>query len=105
MAGLAGAQQFGLGMKIKMRAGVALIAIAVTFTGVVSSPAPVKAQGLLDALFKSPAQRKREQAARERAQQETAAPKPVARISGPSYRTYKPDNLVRVDFGLSLIHI
>lgn len=82
-----------------MRAGVALIAIAVTFTGVVAATPPVQAQGLLDALFKSPAQRKREQLARERAQQEAAAPKPVTRISGPTYRTYKPDTLVKVDFG------
>jgi len=86
-------------MSIKMRAGVALIAIAVTFTGVVAATPPVQAQGLLDALFKSPAQRQREQMARERAQQQAVAPKPVARISGPSYRTYKPDTLVKVDFG------
>ena len=81
---------------------MALIAIAVSFTGVVATPAPVQAQGLLDALFKSPAQRKREREAREQARQEAAAArqvKPVVRISGPSYRTYKPDTLVNVDFG------
>lgn len=88
-------------MSIKIRAGVALIAIAVTFTGVVAPTPPVQAQGLLDALFKSPAQRKREKVARERARQEAAAPKkPVkqVRISGPSYRRYKPDTLVQVAF-------
>ncbi|MBV6650606.1 MAG: L,D-transpeptidase family protein, partial [Hoeflea sp.] len=84
-----------------MRAGVALIAIAVSFTGVVATTPPVQAQGLLDALFKSPAQRKREQAAREQARQDAAAARQVkpVRISGPSYRTYKPDTLVKVDFG------
>jgi len=82
-----------------MRTGVALIAIAVTFTGVVAAPPPVQAQGLLEALFKSPGQRQREKAARERARQEAEAPKPVVRISGPRYRTYKPDTLVKVDFG------
>ncbi|MEM5472419.1 L,D-transpeptidase family protein [Hoeflea sp. AS60] len=88
-------------MSIKIRAGVALIAIAVSFSGVVATTPPVHAQGLLDALFKSPAQRKREKVAREQARQEVQAPvaKPVARISGPSYRTYKPDTLVSVDFG------
>ena len=87
-------------MSIKIRAGVALIAIAVTFTGVVAPTPPVQAQGLLDALFKSPAQRKREQEAREQARREAAAPKPVkqVRISGPSYRRYKADSLVQVDF-------
>ena len=85
-------------MNIKMRAGVALIAIAVTFTGMVAATPPVQAQGLLEALFKNPAQRKREQQAREQALQVPDAPKPVARISGPSYRTYKPDTLVNVDF-------
>jgi len=75
-----------------------MIAIAVTFTGVVAATPPVQAQGLLDALFKSPAQRKREKIARSQAKQETVAPKPVARISGPSYRRYKPDTLVQVDF-------
>ncbi|OCW57935.1 L,D-transpeptidase family protein [Hoeflea olei] len=89
-------------MTIKMRAGVAAIAIAVTFTGVVAAPPPVQAQGLLDVLFKSPAQRQREKLAREQARQEAvqaAEPvKPVKRISGPSYRTYKPDTLVAVDF-------
>ncbi|MDF1607367.1 L,D-transpeptidase family protein [Hoeflea sp. YIM 152468] len=89
-------------MSIKMRAGVAMIAIAVTFTGVVSVPPPVQAQGLLDALFKNPAQRNRERLARQRAREEAAAPpvvtKPIPRISGPSYRTYKPDALVKVDF-------
>ncbi|WP_290998254.1 L,D-transpeptidase family protein [Hoeflea sp.] len=89
-------------MNIKMRAGVAMIAIAVTFTGVVAAPPPVQAQGLLDALFKSPAQRERERMARQQARQETVTaaqpPKPVAKISGPTYRTYKPDTLVRVDF-------
>jgi L,D-transpeptidase YcbB len=86
-------------MSFKMRAGVALIAIAVSFTGVVATTPPVQAQGLLDALFKNPAQRKREQAARQQALQAVEAPKPVARISGPTYRTYKPDTLVQVDFG------
>ncbi|MBV6650021.1 MAG: peptidoglycan-binding protein, partial [Hoeflea sp.] len=88
-------------MSIKIRAGVALIAIAVSFTGVVATTPPVQAQGLLDALFKSPAQRKREQAAREQARQDAAAARQVkpVRISGPSYRTYKPDTLVKVDFG------
>ena len=81
-----------------------MIAIAVTFTGVVAAAPPVQAQGLLDALFKKPAQRKREQRAREQARQEAAAPKPVkqvkqVRISGPSYRRYKADTLVHVDFG------
>jgi murein L,D-transpeptidase YcbB/YkuD len=87
-------------MSIKIRAGVALIAIAVSFTGVVATTPPVHAQGLLDALFKSPAQRKREKEAREQARQEAAAARQVkpVRISGPSYRTYKPDTLVRVDF-------
>ncbi|WP_052161725.1 L,D-transpeptidase family protein [Hoeflea sp. BAL378] len=89
-------------MNIKMRAGVAAIAIAVTFTGVIAAPPPVQAQGLLDALFKRPAQRQREQLAREQARQQAeAAPqpaKPVARISGPTYRTYKPDTLVAIDF-------
>lgn len=87
-------------MSIKIRAGVALIAIAVTFTGVVGATPPVQAQGLLDALFKSPAQRKREKAARQQARQQAVAPKPVkqVRISGPSYRRYKPDTLVKVDF-------
>ena len=89
-------------MSIKMRAGVAMIAIAVTFTGVVVSPPPVQARGLLDALFKSPAQRQRENLARERARIEAEAAaqpaKPVARISGPTYNTYRPDNLVKVDF-------
>jgi hypothetical protein len=79
-------------MSIKIRAGVALIAIAVSFTGVVATTPPVHAQGLLDALFKSPAQRKREKEAREQARQEAAAARQVkpVRISGPSYRTYKP---------------
>lgn len=88
-------------MSFKMRAGVAFIAISVTFTGVVASAPPVQAQGLLEALFKSPGQRKREKLAREQARQEAAAPKPVkpVRISGPSYRKYKPDTLVKVDFG------
>ncbi|SOE08643.1 murein L,D-transpeptidase YcbB/YkuD [Hoeflea halophila] len=83
-----------------MRTGVAMIAIAVTFTGVVAPTPPVQAQGLLDALFKSPAQRKREQAAQERARQKVAAPKRVkqVRISGPSYHRYKPDTLVQVAF-------
>jgi murein L,D-transpeptidase YcbB/YkuD len=87
-------------MSIKIRAGVALIAITVSFTGVVATTPPVHAQGLLDALFKSPAQRKREKEAREQARQEAAAARQVkpVRISGPSYRTYKPDTLVRVDF-------
>jgi murein L,D-transpeptidase YcbB/YkuD len=87
-------------MSIKIRAGVALIAIAVSFTGVVATTPPVHAQGLLDALFKSPAQRKREKEAREQARQEAAAARQVkpVRISGPSYRTYKPDTLVSVDF-------
>jgi murein L,D-transpeptidase YcbB/YkuD len=88
-------------MSIKLRAGVALIAVAVTFTGVVAATPPVQAQGLLEALFKSPAQRQRERRAREQARQEAAAPEPVkkVRISGPSYRRYKADNLVQVDFG------
>lgn len=83
-----------------MRAGVAMIAIAVTFTGVVAPTPPVQAQGLLDALFKSPAQRKREKAAQQRVRQKVAAPKPVkqVRISGPSYHNYKPDTLVQVAF-------
>lgn len=93
-------------MKYTKRAGVAAIAMAVTFTGVVADPPPVQAQGLLEALFKGPAQRERERAAREqakaqaRAQAEAPAPapKPVARISGPSYHTYKPDTLVKIDF-------
>ena len=83
-----------------------MIAIAVSFTGMVAAPPPAQAQGLLDALFKSPAQRQREQLARQKAREqarqkaEAAAnpPKPVARISGPTYRTYKPDTLVNVDF-------
>jgi len=81
-----------------------MIAIAVTFTGVIAPTPPVRAQGLLDALFNRPAQRQREYIARERARQEAEAeaavraPKPVARVSGPTYRTYKPDSLVKVDF-------
>ncbi|WP_417415268.1 L,D-transpeptidase family protein [Hoeflea sp.] len=86
-------------MSIKMRAGVALVAIAVTFTGVISAPPPVQAQGLLDALFKSPAQRKRERQAREQARQQVEAPKPVVKVRGPRYHKYKPDALVKVDFG------
>ena len=90
-------------MNIKMRAGVALIAIGVSFTGVMVAPPPVQAQGLFDALFKTPAQRQREKLARQQARQEAIVaaqpPKPVARISGPSYRNYKPDTLVKVDFG------
>ena len=79
-----------------------MIAIAVAVSGVVVAPPPVQAQGLLEALFKGPAQRKREQAAKERALQQAAeakrkAVKPV-RISGPSYRKYKADKLVLVDF-------
>ena len=87
-------------MNIRMRAGVAVIAVAVTFTGVVVAPAPVQAQSLLEALFKGPAQRKRERLAREKAKQAAKAPvaKPVVRVRGPSYRTYKPDRLVAVDF-------
>ncbi|WP_322987608.1 L,D-transpeptidase family protein [Hoeflea sp.] len=90
-------------MTFRMRAGVAMIAVAVTFTGVVASTPPVQAQGLLDVLFKSPAQRQREKMARQRARQEAATPapvpvKPVARISGPSYRTYRADKIVQVDF-------
>ncbi|MBC7283208.1 L,D-transpeptidase family protein [Hoeflea sp.] len=89
-------------MNIKRRAGVAMIAIAVGFTGVVVAPPPVQAQGLLEALFKGPAQRQREKMARQQARQEAVPaaqpPKPVAKISGPTYRTYKPDALVNVDF-------
>lgn len=85
-----------------MSAGAALIAAAVGLTGVVVPAPPAHAQGLLEALFKSPAQRKREKLARERARQAAAQPtkkaKPV-RISGPSYRTYKPDRYVSVAFG------
>lgn len=85
-----------------MHAGVAMIAIAVTFTGVCAPAAPAQAQGLLDALFKSPAQRQREKAAREQAileaQQRAEAERKPVRISGPTYRTYSPDKLVKVDF-------
>lgn len=86
-------------MTIGMRAGVAMIAVAVAFTGVVVPTQPVQAQSLLD-IFKSPAQRQRERNARERARVKVEAPKakPV-RISGPRYHTYRADKLVQVDFG------
>lgn len=86
-------------MTIGMRAGVAMIAVAVAFTGVVVPTQPVQAQSLLD-IFKSPAQRQRERNARERARVKVEAPKakPV-RISGPLYHTYRADKLVQVDFG------
>ena len=90
-------------MNIKMRAGVAMIAIAVTLTGVVAAPPPVQAQGLLDALFKSPAQRERERLARQRARQEAVIapqpPKPVAEDQRPDLTA--PTSLtplVKVDF-------
>jgi len=89
-------------MNFKSRAGVALIAITIGFTGVIAPTPPAQAQGLLDLLFKAPAQRKREKISRQRARQDAVVvaqpPKPVARISGPSYRTYKPDTLVKVNF-------
>lgn len=85
-------------MTIGMRAGVAMIAVAVAFTGVVVPVQPVQAQSLLD-IFKSPAQRERERKAREAARAAAEAPKakPV-RISGPRYHTYRADKLVKVDF-------
>lgn len=88
-------------MTFRKSAGAAVIAAAVGLTGVVVPAPPAHAQGLLEALFKSPAQRKREKLARERARQAAAQPvkkaKPV-RISGPSYKTYKPDRYVSVAF-------
>ena len=68
----------------------------------VAAPPPVQAQGLLDALFKSPAQRETRKTGPATGKQEAVIapqpPKPVAKISGPTYRTYKPDALVKVDF-------
>lgn len=86
-------------MTIGMRAGVAMIAVAVAFTGVAVPTQPAQAQSLLD-IFKSPAQRERERNARERARLEAEASKakPV-RISGPRYNSYRADKLVKVDFG------
>ncbi|MCY0095507.1 L,D-transpeptidase family protein [Hoeflea ulvae] len=89
-------------MSYKSRAGVALIAIAIGFTGVIAPTPPAQAQGLFDVLFKSPAQRQREKLARQKARSQpqaaAPAPKPVTRVRGPSYHTYRADKLAKVDF-------
>jgi Uncharacterized protein conserved in bacteria len=94
-------------MTLGKRFGAALIA-AVLGAGAMSVPAtPVQAQGLLDALFKGPEQRRREREARLKAEaaaaaaaQEATKPAaaPVVRISGPTYKTYRADTFVAVDF-------
>lgn len=93
------------GMTFRKRLGVAIVAAAVGAGGVSVPATPAAAQGLLEMLFKNPDQRKRERDARAKAEADAAAaavaaakPAPVAKISGPTYRAYKADPLVTVDF-------
>lgn len=92
-------------MKLKMRSGVALLALIVCATTVVIPDRPAEARGLLDAIFRpnrdrenqrEAIQRQRELEAERAAQQQ--ASKPVARVAGPSYNTYRADKLVKVNF-------
>ncbi len=96
-------------MTFSLKTGVALAALAVFAAGVSVPVRPAEAQTLLERIFKGPEQRRREREAAFRAQQlegerqqieaqQSASPKPVIRVAGPSYFTYKPDRLVVVDF-------
>lgn len=87
--------------------GAAAIALMVGMSAVPATSISARA-GALDSIFKSPLQRIREHQARQEARQERqrdrawpmppADPEPIRRISGPSYKTYVPDRLVRIDF-------
>ena len=90
-------------MTFKLGLGVALVALAIgAGEGLVT--ARIAEAGALDSIRKSPAQRigsvsrqsRPQRLDREPVQQQE--PRPVARISGPSYKTYQPDRLVAVDF-------
>lgn len=90
-------------MKLKMRSGVALIALVVCATTVALPVHHAEARGLLDAIFQpnKDRQNQREAAQRQReadAARAAQASKPVARVSGPTYNTYRADKLVKVSF-------
>ncbi|MCV0396658.1 MAG: L,D-transpeptidase family protein [Rhizobiaceae bacterium] len=80
--------------------GLSLLAAAVFSTGLSAAPAPALSQNLFDMLFGGPVRRERSyppqprQPAPPQRQRKVAAPK----ITGPSYYSYKPDALVKVDF-------
>ncbi|PWW04487.1 murein L,D-transpeptidase YcbB/YkuD [Hoeflea marina] len=91
-------------MKLKMRSGVALLAVIVCATTAAVPVRPAQARGLLEAIFqpnresqRQAMQRQREAEA-QRAAQEQQVSRPVARVSGPTYNTYRADKLTQVNF-------
>jgi L,D-transpeptidase YcbB len=91
-------------MTSKFGLSVALVALAIGAGDALVAP-PTAEAGALDSIHKSPTQRIRavarenrlERRDREPVQQQQQA-RPVARISGPTYKSYQPDRLVGVDF-------
>jgi len=89
-------------MNFKFGLSVAFVALAIGAGDSLFTPRFAEA-GALDSIHKTPKQRIRAVARenrmerREREPVEKAA-RPVARVSGPSYKTYQPDRLVNVDF-------
>lgn len=85
-------------MRIR-NAGLSLLAAAILAAGSAGAPSPVSAQGLFDMLFGGPVRRERAYPPPP-PPPSARRPKPATapKISGPSYYSYKPDPLVKVDF-------
>ena len=91
-------------MAIARRLGASMIALAIGISGI-TIVAPKASAGALDGNFTSPLQRIRQAQAAERGSAlrnavkvEERASKPVQVVRGPSYNTYRPDELVLVKF-------
>ncbi len=79
----------------RIRAALAtMLAVGIVTGGMVAMPQPVEAQGFFERLFGTSAREKarRQNAERQRARQ-IASTRPVPRIRGPQYFTYRPDSL------------
>lgn len=91
-------------MRIRNNLSAAFIALSVGVAGWPIVATPVQAQGLLERFFRGGEFARRERQADLQRQREAAAAaqaqavKPVARISGPRYYTYRADKLVEIDF-------
>lgn len=82
------------------RVGLSILALGAALAG--SSVSANAEQYLLDMLFGNGARQQRPvERPREPMQQETrrTAPVPLVKVSAPSYYTYKPEALIKVDFG------
>ncbi len=97
------AEGYGI-MTFKLGLGVALVALAIGAGDGLVAPRIAEA-GALDSIHKTAKQRIRAVARENRVERRDSAqvsqqqePRPVARVSGPSYKTYQPDRLVAVDF-------